>query len=139
VDHDRDVLGEEHDDDVGEDEPRSSVLPALRAPEALALASLVLAGVSVLGLGLLNGSPYLPPSFEGPPQSSSLVQAALLGAALALVPAALGVLALRRLPDDAPSRAVAGAGVLVALVSCVLRLVLAVRASTDDATPFLQF
>ena len=137
---DEDLLedDEEHFDD---ESAARSVLRDLLAPEALALASLVLAVVSVLGIGLLNGSPYLPSLFSanGPAEPSVLVLAALLGAALALLPAALGVVALRRLPFDSPSRTTAAAGVLVAGVSFVLRVVLAVRNAVDDSAQFVQF
>ena len=137
---DEDLLeddGEQFDDESA----ARSVLRDLVAPEALALASLVLAVVSVLGIGLLNGSPYLPSLFsaDGPAEPYVLVLAALLGAALALLPAALGVVALRRLPFDSPSRTTAAAGVLVAGVSCVLRVVLAVRTAVDDSAQFVQF
>ena len=75
----------------------------------------MLAGLSLAGFGLLNGSPYLPAAFQdGPPERSTLVLTALLGAALALLPMGLGVWALRRLPDGSPSRTTAGAAVLVA-------------------------
>ncbi len=49
------------------------------------------------------------------------------GRALALLPVALGIWALSRLPDESPSRTTAGAAVVVAGVSVVLRLVIAVR------------
>jgi hypothetical protein len=135
---DEDLLEGGHVDDESE---VGSVLRDLLAPEALALASLVLAVVSVLGLGLLNGSPYLPSLYsgDGPTDSSVLVLAALLGAALALLPAALGVVALRRLPLGSSSRTTAAAGVLVAGVSCGLRVVLAVRNAVDDSATFVQF
>lgn len=138
-----DVLGDDdRDAEDGELAARSrGVGRAVTAPEALALASLVLAVVSLLGVGLLNGSAYLPQGFygDGVPEQSDLVLTALLGAALALLPAALGVWALRRLPDDSPSSTTAGAGVLLALVSLVLRLVLAARTATDERVPFVQF
>ncbi len=106
--------GEEllEDEPFDDDSANGSVLRDVAAPEALALASLVLAVVSVLGISLLNGSPYLPLLFsaDGPTDSSVLVLAVLLGAALALLPAALAVVALRRLPFDSPSRTTAAAG-----------------------------
>ena len=146
VDRDRpDVLGDDEDEHDEDDEPAGgsrSLVRAVTAPEALALASVVLAVVSLSGVGLLNGSPYLPQAFYdggGAPEQSDLVLTVLLGAALALLPAALGVHALRRLPGDSPSRTTAGAGVLVALVSCSLRLVLAARTAADERVPFVQF
>ncbi len=127
------------DDDVGESAVRAVVRAAV-APEAVALASVLLATVSLLGVGLLNGSPYLPPSFDGtPPEGSILVLTALLGAGLALLPVGLGAWSLLRLPEGSPARATAGAGVLVAGVSVVLRLVLAARTAADDGAPYFQF
>lgn len=147
VDRDRpDVLGTDDDGYDGYDEDasepaRRSVLRAVTAPEALALAALVLGGISLLGIGLLNGMTFLPPSYDqGPPERADLVAAALLGAGLALVPVGLGAWALRRLPDDSPSRVTAGAAVVVAGVSVLLRLVIAVRTGNDgNSLPFLQF
>ena len=139
-----DLLGDEQDDDDFDDEDvresgARSVARAAVAPEALALASVLLAVVSLLGVGLLNGSPYLPQSFDGtPPGRSSLVVTALLGAGLALLPAGLGTWALLRLPEGSPARATAGAGVLIAGLSVVLRLVLAARTASNDS-PFFQF
>ena len=136
-----DLLGDDEEDVEADPVAGSSVLRDVTAPEALALASLVLAVVSVLGLGLLNGSPYVPSLFspDGPSDASVLVLTGLLGAALALLPLTLGVVALRRLSLDSPSRAVAAAGVLVAGVSCVLRVVLAVRNALDDGAQSVQF
>lgn len=144
MDHDgRDRIGEQHEHFDGDEDEQGSgsvVLQAAGAPEALALASLVLAVVSLVGLGLLNGSPYLPQAFSaGEPLQRTLVTAALLGAALALLPLALGAVALRRLPDDSGWRPFAGAGVLVAGVSVLLRLAIAARTATDDAVQFMQF
>jgi hypothetical protein len=143
-----DVLGDdedEYDEYHEDDEPAvgsRSLARAVTAPEALALASVVLAVVSLSGVGLLNGSPYLPQAFYdggGAPDQSDLVLAVLLGAALTLLPVGLGVWALRGLPGDSPSRTTAGAGVLVALVSFALRLVLAARMAADERVPFVQF
>jgi hypothetical protein len=144
MDRDRpDVLGDD-EDDVGEEHDEGPahgrLVQAVLAPEALALASVVLATVSLLGVGLLNGMNYLAPSWgQAPPDGSDLLAPALLGAGLALLPAVLGALALRRLPDGSPSRGTAGAGVLLAAVAVVLRLVIAVRASSSDGFPFAQF
>ncbi len=135
-----DLLGDQQDDDADDDVRESAAREVVRAavaPEALALAAVLLATVSLLGVGLLNGSPYLPPSFDGtPPGRSVLVGTALLGAGLALLPAGLGAWALLRLPEGSPSRATAGAGVLVAGLSVVLRLVLAARTASDDSQYF---
>lgn len=139
----RDLIDDEHDsdDDGYGREPGSGLLSAVTAPEVLALASVVLAVVSITGLGLLNGSVYVQlGSYTGDaPQQAVLVGAALLGVGLALLPAALGGLALRRLPDDSPSRVLAGAGVLIAAVSALLRLVMALRAAADDTVQYVPF
>ena len=145
MDDDRiELLGDQDEDDDGEPRGPSAVRDLVRsatAPESLALASLVLATVSVLGVGLLNGSPYLPQQYspDGPPDQTALALIALLGAGRALVPRVLGAVALRRLDDDSRSRTTAGAGVLVAAVAVVLRLVIAVRTATDENTQFVQF
>lgn len=143
MDRDRpDLLGDPDDEAYDDDLPggREPLLPAVLAPEALALAAVVLAAVSLTGLGLLNGPPYLPQAFfSDRPDRSSIVLAAFLGAAFALLPTALGVLALRRLPDLSPYRAAAGAAVLLAGIALVLRLVLAARAAADDSVQFVQF
>ena len=114
---------------------------AVLAPEALALASLVLAAVSLVGFGLLNGSPYLPRSYRpgGPARAVEPRPRRAARAGLALLPAVLGVGALRRLPESSPSRTIAGAAVLVAALSVVLRLVIAVRTAVDDSVPFVPF
>jgi hypothetical protein len=92
-------------------------------------------------LGLLNGSAYVSMfTLEGgPPAQSTFVLSALIGAGLALLPALLGVAALRRLPEDSPSRALAGAGVVVAAVSVALRLVVAARTAADETVQFVPF
>lgn len=139
VDDDRDLLG---DDDRDDERPEGGVLGgAAGAPEALALASLVLAAVSVAGFGLLNGPPYLPALYSGggPPVTRLAVTASLIGAGLALLPAALGAVALRRLPEVSAWRAVAGAGVLVAVLSAVLRLAIGALTAADDSVQFVQF
>lgn len=147
MDRDRpDVIGDDQDgdDDVDEgfdDDPASGgLLRSVLTPEALALASVVLATVSLLGVGLLNGMTYLAPAWDqAPPDGPDLLAPALLGAGLALLPALLGLWALRGLPDGSPSRGTAGAGVLLAAVAVVLRLLIAVRASSSDGFPFAQF
>ena len=145
VDRDRpDVFGADDDEQVdGYDEDvhdpgGRTVLRAATAPEALGLGALVLAFVSVLGIGLLNGMQYVPPSYDQGPaaQQSGLVAAALVGVGLALLPLGLGAWALRRLPEASPARTTAGAAVVVAAVSVGLRLVIAVRAGVDDSSGF---
>ena len=135
------LLGDEDDAKPGGPSAVGELVRSATAPECLALASLVLATTSVLGVGLLNGSPYLPQQFspDGPPDPAVLALVALLGAGLALVPLVLGAVALRRLGDDSPSRTTAGAGVLLAAVALVLRLVITVRTATDETAQFVQF
>ena len=145
MDDDRiELLGDEDEDDDGEPRGPSAVRDLVRsatAPECLALASLVLAAISILGVGLLNGSPYLPQQYvpDGPPDPASLALIPLLGAGLALVPLTLGAVALRRLDAHSPSRTTAGAGVLLASVAVVLRLVVTIRTATDENAQFVQF
>lgn len=148
MDRDRpDVIGDDEDgyDDADEgfddDEPaHSGLLRSVLTPEALALASVVLAAISLLGVGLLNGMAYLAPNWnQASPDGSDLVAPALLGAGLALLPALLGLWALRRLPDGSPSRGTAGAGVLLAALAVVLRLVIAVQVSSSDGISYTQF
>lgn len=112
----------------------------MTTPEVLALASLLLAAISLLGIGLLNGSPYVTELYSGSgPDTSLAVTASLIGAGLALLPIALGAAALRRLPEASRSRVIAGTGVLLAAVSVVLRLAVAVRLALDDNAHFVQF
>lgn len=150
MDRDRpDVIGDDEPedpyddgyDDGYDDEPaHGGLVRAVLTPEALALASVVLAAVSLLGVGLLNGMTYLAPVWnQAPPDGSDLLAPALLGAGLALLPALLGAWALRRLPDGSPSRGTAGAGVLLAAVAVLLRLVIAARALSSDGIPYGQF
>jgi hypothetical protein len=119
----------------------TELLQAVRAPEVLALVSVLLAVISLAGLGLLNGSPYLPALSSGsvPPDKSAAVAVSLLGAALALIPATLGAIALYRLQSPSSWRAIAGAGLLLALLSLVLRLTVAAMVAADDAVQFVQF
>src|SRR5688572_27694685 len=130
----QDVIGVDHDDDRP-----APVAEGLRAPETLALASLVLAAVSLLGFGLMNGSPLVPQVYgEIGPNVTRAVVAALIGAGLALLPVGMGAVALRRLPESSSSRRLAGAGVLVGGLSFVLRLVVAVRMGTEENLQFVQ-
>lgn len=135
------VQGSEPDDGEWEDDTRGpGLLRQALAPEALALTSVVLAAVSLIGLGLLNGTAYLPLLYgSGAPDRSSLIAAGLLGAGLALVPTALGVVALRRLSDDGRWGAVAGAGAVLGAVACLLRLVNAAMTAAQDEAPFPPF
>ena len=131
----QDVIGVDHDDDRP-----APVADALRAPETLALASLVLGAISLTGFGLMNGSAFVPQLYASTgPDVTRAVIAALVGAGLALLPLGVGVAALRRLPEGSSSRALAGAGILLAAVSVVLRLVVAARVGLEDDVQFMQF
>ena len=132
-----DLIEQGDDGDGPEHADNSGLVQAILAPQAMALASMVLAAVSLFGLGLMNGTAYLPMLFSsGPPERSMLVAALLLGVVLTLMPTALGALALRRIPEDGPWRAVAGAGVLLGLLAFVLRLAVMVMTALDDAAQY---
>ena len=137
----RDLIGDEDfDDDQDRELDSDSIWLDVTSPEALSLAAVVLAALSLAGLGLLNGPPYVPALYSEPGLQRSLaVTASLLGVGLALLPAALGAVALRRLPVGSPCRAIAGAAVLLALLSVLLRLAVAVRTAAEDAVQFVQF
>jgi hypothetical protein len=142
MDHDgRDMIGDAGPDDEQDDERRrASRGESVTAPEVLALASLLLAAISLLGLGLLNGAPYVPALYSGAgPDRSLAVTSALVGACLALLPAVLGAAALSRLPDESPWRVPAGTGVLLAATSLLLRLAVAARIAMEDDVQFVQF
>ena len=147
MDEDRwDQIGADSADSADEEDEHgqatlTELTQAARAPEVLALVSVVLAVISLAGLGLLNGSPYLPALYSGPapPDKSAAVAVSLLGAALALIPATLGAIALHRLQSPSSWRAIAGAGLLLALLSLVLRLTVAAMVAADGAVQFVQF
>ncbi|CAN5201133.1 hypothetical protein BH24ACT10_BH24ACT10_08520 [soil metagenome] len=94
-------------------------------PAALAITSVVLGTLSLSGLGLLNGGSYIFPLSLGVASTTRLVLAGLLGAALALAAAVLGVVALHRAHPGDPGwvSRLAAAGALLAGTACVLRLV----------------
>jgi hypothetical protein len=109
------------------------------APAVLALVAFIAAILSLAGLGLMNGTNYIYPFLNGEPQKSRLVIGLLIGAALALIPAALGWRsASRMIQADPPWAAVlARASILLGLSSFVLRLVLAgIQASQDGPGGF---
>ena len=114
------------------------------APAVLAVVAFVLAVVSVLGLGLLNGSAYIAPFLSGEPMPTSrdMVAGPVVGAVLALIPVVLGWRAVSRaLPDDPDWVTTLGrAAFLLGLVSVLLRLLIAVlQASADSPTGFTRF
>ena len=122
-------------DDVLEDPWHDSISEAqdtFGAPPVLAVVSFVLSVLSLAGLGVLNGTTYtLPFASAGSPRGA-LVAGALLGALLALLPLVLGWRAASRvLAEDAAWVAtLARSAILLALVSVVLRLVIAVVTAT---------
>ena len=94
------------------------------------------------GAAAIDGVQAVPepvPAIRFRPDTGRAIVATLVGAGLALLPAVLGVAALRRLPDPSASRVVAGAGVLLAGVAVVLRLAVAARLALVDDVQFVQF
>ena len=142
MDDSRDVItGHGSADDAQEpDSPVAEVVASVKAPETLALASLLLAVISLLGLGLLNGSPYVPELYSDTGMDTTRATvAARVGAGFALLPAALGAVALRRLPEQSSFRVLAGTGILLAAVAVLLRLAVAVRTATQEGVQYIQF
>ena len=104
-------------------------------PEVLAVVAAVTGVASFFGFGVMNGSVYIVPLFNGGQDDTSrLVLAALLGAALAMVPVWLGWRAVSRTLDTDPHwvPAVARAAIVIGLASGLLRLVVAVVQATHD-------
>ena len=102
----------------------------------------MLAVASLCSFGLLNGQYYVLQYVTGEPQKTRLVIAALVGAALAVIPVWLGWRAAARvLASDARWVAtLARAAVVLGLVSVVLRLIIAViTAATDGPSSFGRF
>ena len=106
------------------------------SPAVLALVAFVLAVSSVLTLGVMNGATYILPILTSEGPQSRGVTAALAGAMLALLPAALGWRASSRtLPSDpAWVFAVARAAMALALLAGLLRLVVAVILAVNGET-----
>ena len=99
--------------------------PGAGDPAALAIGAVVIASLSLGGFGLLNGSNYVLPLTQGMSSTARTVLAGLLGAALALVPVVLGVMARGRTRPGDPAwvARLAQAGVLLGGAAFVLRLV----------------
>jgi len=104
-------------------------------PAAAAVASLVLDTLSLGGLGLLNGSLYVLPLTQNQAPFVGTVLAGLLGALFALAAAGLGVFAKRRAHPGDPTWVprIAQAGVLVAGIAVVLRLIATLAAAVSVA------
>jgi uncharacterized protein YacL len=109
------------------------VTDSFGAPEVQSLVAFVLALMSMGGIGLVNGSYYLFTSISADTDyKTQNVAAALLGAAFALIPVALGWRASARVLETDPRwvATFARAAVILGLLSVVLRLVLAVIAAS---------
>ena len=139
------TFGEPLDDDdiVGDeiDDAPEALGDAFDTPHVLALVAFVLAVLSVAGFGLMNGSTYIAPLLTNEDQNGRLVFGLVVGAALALIPVALGWhAASRTLEDDAPwVVTLARTAMLLGLGSMVLRLVVAIiQATQDGPTGFVR-
>ena len=120
------------DDEVLRFVPRPTG-PGVADPAALAVGALVIGTLSLAGLGLLNGANYIYPLTDGMSSAGRAVLAGLLGAAFALAAVVMGSLAGRRTHPGNPvwvSR-IAQAGVLLAGVAFVLRLVATAIAAVE--------
>lgn len=104
---------------------RGSTGPGVGDPAALAVASLVMGGLSLGGFGLLNGSRYVLPLMQGQSSTALVVIAGLVGALIAAVAVALGARARRHVQPDDPEwvRRLAQAGMLVSAIAVALRLI----------------
>ena len=109
--------------------------PGIADPAALAIASVVLATLSLGGFGLLNGASYVIPLTQGLPSTARTVLAGLLGAAIALAPVVLGGMARSRTHPGDPDwvARVAQAGDLIGLLALVLRLVATAASAVQAA------
>ncbi len=122
-------------DELRSDQPDHRVSEAddrLDAPPVLALVSFVLAVLSFAGFGLMNGTTYVFPLLSAEPQHTRLLTGLLLGAALALLPVALGRRAAQLHADASWATVLARAAVVLGLGSFVLRLVVAIVQATQD-------
>ena len=122
-------------DDLFDDEDLQ-VSDSFSTPDVHAVIAFVLACVSLLSAGVLNGGVYL---YQSVPEEGSVrshnVFAALLGAAFAIVPVILGWRASARVLESDPRwvPTLARAAVILGLTAAFLRLVLAVLAAGADS------
>ena len=109
--------------------------PGMSDPAALAIGAVVLATLSLGGFGLLNGASYILPLTQGMSSTARTVLAGLLGAAFALAPVVMGVVARSRTHPGDPAwvTRVAQAGVLLGCTAFVLRLVATAVSSAQVA------
>lgn len=103
------------------------------SPPVIALTALVLAGLSLGGFSLLNGSTYVPVGVNGLPSGVGLVVGGLVGVAFALLSVGLGFAASRRSHPGDPGwvPTAAQAAVVLGLLSAVLRLVATAVSALD--------
>lgn len=115
---------EHHDDDELRYVPRPTGA-SVGDPAALAVGALVIGTLSLGGFGLLNGANYIYPLTDGIGSAARAVLAGLLGGVFALVAVVMGSLATRRTHPGDPAwvSRIAQAGVLIAGIAFVLRLV----------------
>jgi choline-glycine betaine transporter len=134
-----DMTPEPASDDVLDDPWRDAIEDATESfggPDVLALVAFVLAIASFLSFGLMSGTTYVIPVLQDATEDNStrLVVATLVGAALAMVPVWLGWRASVRLLSDDPRwiGTLARSAVLLGLASGLLRLVVAFIQATQD-------
>ena len=132
---DSDVLDDDYDD-----EPEA-MREAFDAPQIMSISAFVLAVLSFGGFGLMNGAAYIPGQLTTPDQNDRMVFTLVLGAALTLLPIALGWHAASRTLDDDPPwiATLARSAMVLGLGSMVLRLLAAfIQAAQDHPTPFVH-
>ena len=135
-----DPLDSDELDDDYDDEPEA-MREAFDAPQVTSIVAFVLAVLSFGGFGLMNGAAYIPGQITNADQNGRMVVTLMFGAALTLLPIALGWHAASRTLDDDPPwiATLARCAMLIGLGSLVLRLVAAfVQAGQNSPTPFVH-